>query len=133
MSIQENLHRDLVFAIKEKNEEKKSAIRVALAELQRKKEKEIPDADAVKTIKNLVDAQEEMGVKKDISFINILSAYLPEPASEEEIENWIRTRIEFSDYKHPIQAMRIVLAAFEGRADGNQIKDILMKVAQEQQ
>jgi uncharacterized protein len=131
MSIQEDLHRQLVFAMKDKDEEKKNTLRVAIAEMSRGKDKVIRDPDAIKVLKALIANEEEMGKKKNEKYIETLESYLPPPASDEEIELWIRTQIDFSKYRLPIQAMGEITEMFSGRADGNQIKDILLKVAKE--
>ncbi len=132
MSIQEKIKKDLTRAMKEKDEEKKNALRVIMGEFGRGEKKEISDNDAVKIIKKLVKSERETlessGQQGDNRYIEILESYLPKMASEEEIIRWIMENIDFADYKNKMQAMRDIMAHFGSAADGNQVKEILQKL-----
>lgn len=51
--------------------------------------------------------------------------YLPKLASKEEIIDWIKKNIDFSQYKNKMQAMGPIMKQFKGN-DGNSIKTILL-------
>lgn len=132
MSIQETIKADLKNALKEKNEEKKSAIRVVLGEFSRLEKKELSDDEAIKVLKKLIKAEKETLEKKgelsDSPFMVIVNSYLPKEATAEEIEAWIRDNIDFSSFKNKMQAMKPVMAHFGSGADGNLIKEILTRL-----
>jgi hypothetical protein len=132
MSIQETIKADLKNALKEKNEERKSAIRVILGEFSRFEKKELTDDEAIKVLKKLVKSEKETletkGQTEDSAFLLTVNSYLPKEATAEEIEAWIRNNIDFSSFKNKMQAMKPVMAHFGSSADGNLIKEILSRL-----
>lgn len=132
MSIQETIKADLKNALKEKNEERKSAIRVILGEFSRFEKKELTDDEAIKVLKKLVKSEKETletkGETEDSAFLLTVNSYLPKEATAEEIEAWIRNNIDFSSFKNKMQAMKPVMAHFGSSADGNLIKEILSRL-----
>ena len=46
-------------------------------------------------------------------------------ATTEQIEAWIKSNVDFSAIKSPMQAMGGVMKHFGKLADGNQVKDVL--------
>jgi uncharacterized protein len=132
MTIQEQIKKDLMQAMKEKDEEKKSALRVTIGEFGRGEKKEITDEEAVKVIRKLIKSEretlEQSGKQGDNHYIEILEYYLPKIATDDEITQWIRENINFSDYKNKMQAMRDIMTHFGSSADGNRIKEILQKI-----
>ena len=129
MRLQEQIKQDLIEAMKAKDEEKKSAIRVIMGEFGRHAAKELNDAEVIKIIKKLVKSEKEVLERSDGGttnrFIEVTEAYLPQLASEEEIKNWIRANIDFSEFKNKMQAMRPIMQHFGSDADGNTVKKIL--------
>jgi uncharacterized protein YqeY len=132
MSIQETIKADLKNALKEKHEERKSAIRVILGEFSRFEKKELTDDEAIKVLKKLVKSEKETletkGETEDSAFLLTVNSYLPKEATAEEIEAWIRNNIDFSSFKNKMQAMKPVMAHFGSSADGNLIKEILSRL-----
>lgn len=132
MSIQETIKADLKNALKEKNEERKSAIRVILGEFSRFEKKELTDDEAIKVLKKLVKSEKETletkGETEASAFLLTVNSYLPKEATAEEIEAWIRNNIDFSSFKNKMQAMKPVMAHFGSSADGNLIKEILSRL-----
>lgn len=132
MPIQEQIKKDLMQAMKAKDEEKKNALRIIMGEFSRGEKKEVADDDAVKLIKKLVKSEretlEQSGRTETGRYIEILESYLPKMAAEEEIIQWITDNINFADYKNKMQAMRDIMAHFGSSADGNQVKEILQKL-----
>lgn len=130
MTIQAQIKADLVSAMKNKDEERKNAIRVALGEFGRNDKKELNDEEAIRILKKLINSEKEMlvakGMKDDSIFIQILEAYLPKLASRDEILDWIHRNINFSEFKNKMQAMKPIMSHFGSSADGNVVKQILL-------
>ena len=129
MAIPAQIKADLVSAIKEKDEERKNAIRVAMGEFGRVDKKKLDDEEAIRILKKLIKSEKEMleakGVSEDSMFIRILEAYLPKLASRDEIVKWIQQNIDFSEFKNKMQAMKPIMSHFGSSADGNMVKEIL--------
>jgi uncharacterized protein YqeY len=132
MTIQEQIKKDLASAIKEKDEDKKSTIRIIMGEFGRESKKQLTDDDAVKVLKKLIKSEKETLEKKgeasDNAFISIIEAYLPKMASEDEIRRWIAQNIDFSEFGNKMQAMRPIMTHFGASADGNAVKKILQEM-----
>jgi len=140
---------DLKTALKNKDDEVKSAIRVIMSEFPKlltvpitlesgkkstrpKREEEITDDDVLSVIQGLVKSERqtlELTGKKSSPYLEILLSYLPKPADEEEIARWIKENIDFSRYKSPMQAMGEVMKHFGKRADGKLARSVLERVA----
>jgi hypothetical protein len=129
MTIQAQMKTDLVSALKEKDEERKNAIRVALGEFGRIDKKDLDDEEIIRILKKLIKSEKEMldakGVSDDSMFIRILDNYLPKLASRDEIREWIRQNIDFAQFKNKMQAMKPIMSYFGSSADGNIVKQIL--------
>ena len=133
MSLQQQIHADMVASIKAHTPEVTSALRVALAEFSREPTKSVPDEQVIKILKKLVAGERELlllaekgvPVFVDTVFIANLESYLPAAASDDEIRAWILSNIDLSKFKNRLQAMRQITPHFTGRADGKQIKAIL--------
>jgi uncharacterized protein YqeY len=65
--------------------------------------------------------------KKETSsdYLELLESYLPKMATTEQIEAWIKSNVDFSAIKSPMQAMGAVMKHFGKLADGNQVKAVL--------
>jgi len=129
MTIQQQLKADLISAMKERDEEKKDAIRVTMGEFGRIDKKELADEDVISILKKLIKSEREMleakGLTADSRFISILEAYLPQQASSEEISEWIHQHVDFSQFNNKMQAMKPIMSHFGSSADGNVVKKIL--------
>ena len=129
MTLQERIKKDLTSAIKEKDEEKKSTLRVILGEFGRLDTKELSDDDVIRVLKKLIKSEKETIEKKgettDTAYITIIETYLPQMAAEAEITQWIAQNIDFSQFKNKMQAMRPIMEHFGSSADGNTVKKIL--------
>jgi uncharacterized protein YqeY len=132
MSLQEQLKKDLAAAMKAKDEEKKSALRVIMGEFGRQAQKEISDEDVVKIIKKLVKSEKEVlersGSDPSNRFIEVAESYLPQMADEADVKAWIAENIDFSEYKNKMQAMRPIMQHFGANADGNMVKKVLSEL-----
>ena len=132
MKIQERIKKDLAAAMKAKDDEKKSILRVIMGEFGRQARKEIDDADTVKIIKKLVKSEREVLERSHAGptnrFIEVAESYLPRMVSEEQIRAWIKDNIDFASFKNRMQAMRPIMEHFGETADGNLVKQILQQM-----
>lgn len=90
---------------------------------------EITDEDIHNIIRKFAKSEKTvLEIKKETSsaYLELLEFYLPKMANTEEIETWIKTNIDLSAIKSPMQAMGDVMKHFGKLADGNQVKDILL-------
>ena len=133
MGLQDQIKKDLMAAMKARDEEKKSILRVIMGEFGRQPQKELED-DAVisilkKTIKSEKEVLEKKGGAETNRFIEVVEAYLPQLASEEEIAGWITENIDFAQFKNRMQAMGKIMAHFGATADGNTVKRVLQNMS----
>jgi uncharacterized protein YqeY len=129
MSLQEQIKKDLTAAMKARDEETKSALRVILGELARSEQKTISDDGVIRALQKLAKAEKEViekrGGGEDSAFLRIVEGYLPRMASDDEIRAWITANIDFSRYKNKMQAMGEIMKHFGANADGNRVKAVL--------
>ncbi len=132
MSLQTQIKQDLMPAMKAKDDVRKNTLRVVMGEFGRAESKELSDGAVIKILKKLIKSEKEtlaqMGSDEDSAFIQIIEAYLPQLADENEIINWVNDNIDLSQYKSKIQAMGPIMKHFGARADGNAVKAILLKL-----
>ncbi len=132
MSIQAQIKKDLMTAMKAKDEVRKDTLRVVMGEFGRANSKEISDDAVIKILKKLIKSEKEtlahLGSEKDSAFIQIINAYLPQLADENEITTWVKENIDFSQFKSKMQAMGPIMKHFGPRGDGNAVKAILQKL-----
>ena len=116
-------------AMKAKDEDKKSTLRVIMGEFARADAKELSDDEVIKVLKKLVKSEKETlsqkGSDEDTAYIQIIETYLPQMASEDEIVTWVNGNIDLSQFKSKMQAMGPIMKHFGARADGNVVKNIL--------
>ena len=76
-------------------------------------------------IKKIVNSKlTELGDTLTSPEIRAAQSYLPKQATEEEIREWIKNNIDFSQFKNKMQAMGPIMNQFKG-SDGNFVKNIL--------
>ena len=148
MSIQEQLRADLKTAMREKDETRKTTIRMALAALknaQVAKNAELSPEDEMvvlsKETKQLKDASVEFerGGREDLvsdatAQIEILKQYLPQMLGRDEISQLAQAAIAESGASSPKQmgqVMRILIPQVRGRADGREVSEIVRKLLSE--
>jgi len=71
----------------------------------------------------------ELGEKLLTPKIILIEDYLPKsaaPATEDEIKEWIEQNIDFDSLKNKMQAMGLIMKHFGERADGSEVKNILL-------
>ena len=150
MSLKKQLNADLNSAIKEGSGEKRDTLRLLLSSIQNeeiavraKGKEELDDEDVVKVLqkeakkrKESITAYKEGGrdelVKKEEDELKVISSYLPEELSEEEIKKIVQSTIEKIRLRQPAEGkedfgkvMGIVMKETKGRADGALVKRIV--------
>lgn len=134
MTLQDKLKDDLKAAMKARDAAKKDALRVIMGEMARLDKKQFPDDEIIKILKKLIKSEKEMleksGRGETSAFIEIIGAYLPQMASEDEIRQWISANIDFSAYKNNMQAMGSIMAHFGAAVDGNVVKQVLQGLSE---
>jgi uncharacterized protein YqeY len=144
ISLYDKLKKDLKKAMLQKDPEVRNSMRQIMAEFPKltvpltlesgkkstrlKKPEEITDDDILGIIKGLVKSEQtvlELKNEGTSEYLEILQFYLPATASRDEIVAWIKTNIDFSQYKNKMQAMGPVMKHFGQLADGKQVNHIL--------
>ena len=144
MPLLEKIKADLKTALRNKNSEVKGALRLIMAEFPKltipltlesgkkssrlKKPEEITDDDIIGIVRGLVKSEKtvlEAKQEETSEYLQILEAYLPKMASQEEIEEWISNNIDFSQFKNKMQAMGTIIRHFGKLADGKMVNRIL--------
>jgi uncharacterized protein len=145
----QKIREDMKDAMRAKDQVRVDTLRGALAaftnELVAKGKKpteEIADTDAVTVLKRLgkqrkeaADVYEKGGRKeladKELVELKIIETYLPQMASREEIEKVARAKMQELGAIDPAGAGKLtgaVMKEFAGRADGNDVKDVVQKM-----
>lgn len=95
----------------------------------------LSDNEVISIIRKYIKSVEETinltGKKtKEQEFeIEFLSSYLPKMADEKEIREWIENNITLTENKSArMKEMGKIMKNFEGRVDGNIVKNILMSM-----
>jgi uncharacterized protein YqeY len=129
MTLQNRIKDDLKTAMKDRNEDKKEALRVIMGEMARLDKKAFSDDEVIKILKKLLKSEKEMleksGQGQTSPFIAIIEEYLPQMAGEAEIRQWIAANVDFGSFKNKMQAMSVIMAHFGASADGNLVKKVL--------
>ena len=135
MKLEEKIRQDLNQALKEKDELKAATLRFCLAENRNfwlQKQKELTDEDVVEVIRRQVKLRKEAieayqkGGRSDLAEkegkeLEILSKYLPQQLSPQELEKIIRetiTEIGASGAGDFGKVMGAVMAKVKGQAEG---------------
>lgn len=148
VSLYDKIKIDLKRAMLSKNEPVKNAIRIVMSEFHKitipltlasgkkssrpKKPAEINNDEILNVIRGLAKSEKitlEFKKEKSSDYLNILSLYLPQMVSKEEIINWTNENIDFSLFKNQIQAIAPIMKHFGKLADGNLVKQILQEMA----
>ena len=145
MTLLAKLKSDLKAAMLSKNEAVKGALRIIISEFptkittpitlesgkkstRAKRDDEITDDDIISLIMGLCKSERQtLEYKKEASseYLEILEAYLPKMATEEEIAAWAKANIDLSQFKSAMQAMGPIMKHFGKSADGNVVKKVL--------
>ena len=145
MSIQEKVNNEIKISMKEKNVDKLAALRsvksAILLELTKDGKTNMSDEIAIQIISKLVKQRKESASifksknrldleKEELSQIKYLEVYLPKQLSEDEIEEYIRTKLNKIDnlsLKDMGRLMGLLMKELSGKADGKIISKILKR------
>jgi uncharacterized protein YqeY len=132
MTLQQQIKKDLTAAMKARDEETKSTLRVIMGEFARSDKKDLSDDDVIKVLKKLVKSEQEtlekQGAGDSSPFIRTIEKYLPQMATNDEISAWIHEHVDFTQFKNKMQAMGPIMKHFGPRADGKAVKSLLQKL-----
>lgn len=145
MTLQEKLRADLEAALREQDQVRKSAIRMAIAALKNARVAKNADLTEdemmaalekeVKQRRNAMAEFERAGrqdlVASESAELAVLEAYLPEPLSEDEIAELARQLIEetgANSLGQMGQVMGKLMPRVRGRADGRQVSQIVREL-----
>lgn len=131
MTLQEQIKKDLIEAIKAKDSVRKEALRVVLGEFDRQNKKEFTDQEVAAVLRKLVKSEREtleLKGESDSGFLRTLGEYLPKMATDEEIIAFINENIDLSQFKNTMQAMGPIMKHFGEKADGHTVKEILQNL-----
>jgi uncharacterized protein YqeY len=151
MSLPKKLRKDLTAAMRNKEPVVRDAVRQVMSEYPNltlpvkveledgrtkdttrpKREEEITDEEVIGIIRKLIKAEKtvlEVRQENTSRYLQILETYLPQMATREEIESWIRQNIDFAGFKSPMQAMGPIMKHFGKQADGNLVKQVLQEM-----
>ncbi|MFQ5559259.1 MAG: GatB/YqeY domain-containing protein [Nitrospinota bacterium] len=144
MSLKEKLLQDMKEAMKKKETERLSTIRMIRASIKNSEidlGRELSEEDVLgvlaRGIKQRKDSftqytnagREDLAAKEEKE-IQILMSYLPEQATEEELETRVREVIKetgASSQRDMGKVMKIIVSEFKGKADGGVINAIVKK------
>ncbi len=131
MTLQEQIKKDLIDAIKAKDAVRKEALRVVLGEFDRQDSKDLTDDEVAGVLRKLVKSEREtleLKGESDSGFLRTLEEYLPAMATDEEITAFIQENIDFSQFKNKMQAMGPIMKYFGENADGHTVKKVLQNL-----
>jgi len=144
LPLQVKLKEDLKQAMRDKDEAGRNTIRQVMSEFFKltvpvtleggkkstrpKQAEEITNDDIIGIIQGLVKSEHIMlEARKEATsdYLQILETYLPRQVAREEIVDWVRGNIDFSQFKNKMQAMGVIMKHFGKTADGKLVNDIL--------
>jgi len=134
MDLHEKIRSDLKEAMKSKGKYKVSALRVIIGEFPRLNLKagETPNDEQVLGILKRLQKNEKtllgMVGREDTMFLEVVSSYLPQLMTEKNIASFINSNIDVGSFKNIMQAMGPIMKELKGKADGNDVKTVLMKM-----
>ena len=131
-------------AMRERNKEKTSTLRMALSELKKEeidRREEITNADSIKILQRMIKQRKESKTQfldagrselanKENEEILILQDFLPEQLSEEAIKIIVLEAISETQAKEP-QDMGKVMGALKSKIKGNADMGIVSKIVKE--
>jgi uncharacterized protein len=144
LSLQVKLKEDLKKAMRDKDEAGRNTIRQVMSEFFKltvpvtieggkkstrpKQAEEITNDDIIGIIQGLIKSEHivlEAKQEATSDYLQILEAYLPRQVAREEVVDWVRGNIDFSQFKNKMQAMGVIMKHFGKTADGKLVNDIL--------
>ena len=140
----EQLHADMVAAMKARDKERKGVISTLIADVKKAAidqgsrdniEEGLVDAvilKSLKTAKEQLDTcpEERTALKAEYQFnYNVISEYAPKMMSSEEIREYLQANFnKVIATKNKGQIMKVVMPALKGKADGKTINQIVAEL-----
>jgi uncharacterized protein YqeY len=124
MTIQEKVNADLKTAMLQKDEAKKSLLRVVIGEFNRV-DKVVDDAKATSILKKMLENAKEQNNAAEIAIIN---EYLPKELSKEELSAAIEAIINVNNYttmKDMGKVMTALKDQYAGQYDGKLASELI--------
>lgn len=140
MSIQDTIKSDLTTAMKAGEKDRVSALRLVLAELQKDQKEGKGDELAVlrRERKRRIEAAEQFedAGREDLagperSEADLIASYLPAELGDAELKEIVEKAVAESGASSPAdigQAMKLVMQAVDGRADGKRVNALVREV-----
>ena len=92
---------------------------------------EITDDDIQDIIRKFVKSEQtvlELKNEATSDYLDLLTKYLPQMATAEEITQWINANVDLGQFKSPMQAMGTVMKHYGKLADGRMVQEILKRI-----
>lgn len=124
MLLKERINKDIVVAMKNKDNNKRDVLRVLKGEIDRSESK--TDEDVVSLVKKMVDNIKT--TTNDSNEVDILQVYLPRQLSDDEITNLVNEQIDIHGYSSPKEMgslMTFFKENYNGQYDGKQLSLIV--------
>ncbi len=134
MDLHEQIRSDLKESMKARGKHKVDALRVIIGEFPRLNLKagETPNDEQVLAILRRLQKSEKTMIEaanlKKTMFLEVVESYLPQLMSLEKITDFINSNIDIRSFKNIMQAMGPIMKDLKGKADGNDVKAVLMKM-----
>lgn len=145
MSLQEQIRKDMLTALKSGNKERSQTLKMLLATLknaQIESKEELKEKEVEKIVrkeaKKIEDSIEQYGkmgredlVKKEKQDLEIIEEYLPELMGDKEIGKIVEKKIaelNAIDMRDMGKVMGAVMKEVDGKADGNTVKNIVQSM-----
>ncbi len=143
MSLEEKINKDLTEAVKAKDQNKVSSLRMLKADIEsvfiQKKRVELKDEDVIKVIKSRIKKHKESieqftkGNRTDLADkekkeLEVLKPYAPQEMPKEKIEKLVKEAIAESgatSKKEMGKVMKLVMSKAGGKADGKTVSQIV--------
>ncbi|NOY84080.1 Transamidase GatB domain protein [hydrothermal vent metagenome] len=144
MGLKEQLKSDMKTAMRSRDQERVSVIRLLIStiknkEIEKGKDVVLSDDDVLalivtaakqrrESITQFKDAGRDELAEKESRELQILSSYLPEPLSEEALREKVKAAIAatgITEMKDMGQVMKTLVPALRGRAEGDAIRRML--------
>ncbi len=139
MTILQQVDADFVAAMKSKDERTLSALRMMRSALKNKQidaQHDLTDAEVIAVLKTMLkqyqdalrdfqQAARQDLVEKQQTEIDLLQHYLPPVLSAEELKVIVRQALSEATVQNVGQAMGVAMKAVDGRADGNQVRELV--------
>lgn len=132
----ERIKADLKQAMKNKDEEKRDAIRMIMGEIPRLNLKvgQFPTTEQLESIIRKLVKSEKIVIEasdgniEESRYISILNEYLPKMMTKNDVCLWLmenKDKVNLDNFNPQIKAMGPIMKHLKGKVDGNVVREIL--------